>query len=116
MAIFTWVIQGLLALMFITAGFGKVAGSKMHIENFKKWRYPQWFRVVTGLIELAAAILLVIGYWYKETAIVGATLLIAVGIGGVFTHIRAKDTWKEASLIAILGILAIILFIVLYNG
>ena len=42
MTILAWILQGLLALMFIMAGTGKTLGSKMHIEGFKKWGYPQW--------------------------------------------------------------------------
>ncbi|WP_419886768.1 DoxX family membrane protein [Paenibacillus sp. B-A-8] len=40
----------------------------MHIEAFKQWRLPQWFRVVTGIIELGAAILLIIGFWNNTAA------------------------------------------------
>lgn len=32
MTIFSIVLQSLLALMFLMAGFGKVTGSKMHVE------------------------------------------------------------------------------------
>lgn len=39
MTILAWILQGLLALMFIMAGFGKITGSKMHIEGFKNGDY-----------------------------------------------------------------------------
>nr|WP_231507706.1 DoxX family protein [Bacillus sp. UNC41MFS5] len=48
MTILGWVLQGLLAAMFLMAGFGKVTGSKMHREAFVHWRLPQWFRIVLG--------------------------------------------------------------------
>lgn len=41
--IVTYIFQGILALMFLMAGFGKVTGSKMHVEAFKNWGLPQWF-------------------------------------------------------------------------
>ena len=113
MTILTWILQGLLGLMFIMAGVQKVAGSKMHREAFTKWGYPQWFRVVTGVIELAAAILLIIGFWNATAALIGAAILVAVGIGGVFTHIRIKDTMKDTAIIGVLGILALALLIIL---
>ncbi len=113
MTILAWILQGLLALMFIMAGFGKTFGSKMHIEGFKKWGLPQWFRVVTGVIELGAAVLLIVGFWVNGAAILGAAILAAVGIGGVITHIRVKDSFKDTAMILILGILAIILLIIL---
>ncbi|AWE07214.1 DoxX family protein [Lysinibacillus sp. 2017] len=113
MTVLAMVLQGILALMFIMAGFGKVSGSKMHIEGFTKWGYPQWFRVVTGLIELIAAALLIVGFWNETAAIIGVAILVAVGIGGVITHIRIKDTMKDTALILVLGILALALLIIL---
>ena len=34
----------------------------MHVENFKQWGLPQWFRVVTGIVELVGPIALIIGF------------------------------------------------------
>lgn len=113
MTILTWVLQAVLGIMFIIAGYGKVTGSNMCIENFNKWGYPQWFRTVTGVIELAAVVLLVIGFWKTSAAVIGAAILVAVAIGGVFTHIRVKDTLKNTAMIAVLGVLALILFVIL---
>ncbi|WP_138751328.1 DoxX family protein [Paenibacillus sinopodophylli] len=113
MAILSWILQGLLAVMFIMAGSGKTMGSKMHVEAFTKWGLPQWFRIITGVVELAAAILLIAGFWIEGAAILGAAISIAVGFGGVVTHIRVKDTFKDTAMIAILGILSIILLIIL---
>lgn len=113
MTILAWVLQGLLALMFVMAGVQKIAGSKMHTEAFKKWRLPQWFRVVTGIVELGAAILLIVGFWNNTAALIGAAILIVVGIGGVMTHLRIKDTMKDTAMIGVLGLFALILFIIL---
>lgn len=46
-------------------------------------------------------------------ALIGAAMLVAVGIGGVNTHIRVKDTLKDSAMIAILGFLALVLLIIL---
>ena len=113
MTIIAWILQGLLGAMFLMAGTGKVSGSNMHKEAFTKWGYPQWFRVVTGLVEIVAAVLLIFGYWYESVALIGAAMLVAIGIGGVITHIRVKDTFKDSAMIAILGVLAIVLLIIL---
>ena len=113
MTILAWILQGLLALTFLMAGTGKTFGSKMHIEAFTKWGFPQWFRVVTGIVELGAAILLIIGFWNITSAIIGAAILVAIGIGGIITHVRIKDPMKETAPIGILGLLALILLIIL---
>lgn len=113
MEIVAWILQGLLALMFLMAGIGKVTGSKMHVDGFNHWRLPQWFRVVTGIIELAAAVLLIIGFWQTDYAIFGSLLLGVTAIGGTLTHIRVKDGMKETSMIVLLGIMAFALLFIL---
>lgn len=107
--ILIWSLQGLLAAAFLMAGLGKVMGSQMHKEGFTKWRLPQWFRIVTGLVEVVAAALLIIGYWQQDLILYGALLIVATGIGGTLTHIRIKDSIKNLMPILILGILGVIL-------
>ena len=85
----------------------------MHVEAFINWGYPQWFRIVTGLVEVVAAVLLIIGFWQETSALLGAAILVAVGIGGIITHIRVKDSLKDTALILILGLLALLLLIIL---
>lgn len=112
MEIFGWVLQGLLAVAFLMAGLGKIFGSEMHKKNFDHWRLPQWFRVVTGLVETVAAVLLIVGYWQYTALLAGAWLLVVTGFGGVITHVRVKDSLKDTLTIAVLGILAIILLVI----
>lgn len=113
MTIVTWILQGLLIALFLMAGLGKIAGSQMHKEAFDKWKLPQWFRVVTGLVELAGAVLLIIGFWNATSGIAGALLVGVTAIGGVVTHVRVKDSMKETSTIFVLGILAFALLFLL---
>ena len=75
MAILASSLQGLLALMFIIASTGKILGSKMHKDNFTKWGYPQWFRVVTGVSEFGAAVLLIAGFWNNTAALLTGALV-----------------------------------------
>ncbi len=96
--------------MFLMAGFGKVTGSKKHVEAFTHWRLPQLFRVVTGLVELAGAILLIVGYWVPTSAMAGALLLAITGVGGILTHIRVKDSFKDTAMILFLAILLFVVF------
>lgn len=115
MDIVAYVLQGVLAIMFGFAGFGKVVGMQMHVDNFNHWKLPQWFRVVTGLIEVIGAAALVVGYWGASWAAAGSLLLGIVAIGGILTHLRVKDSFKQVSAILLLGILAFILFYLQYS-
>ncbi|MGM1049302.1 MAG: hypothetical protein ACQEXX_24625 [Bacillota bacterium] len=42
--------------MFLMADIGEIMGSKMHVEGFKQWRLPQWFRVKQAGILLLASL------------------------------------------------------------
>ena len=115
MEILAYVLQGLLAIMFLMAGIGKITGSKMHMEGFKQWRLPQWFRVVTGIVEFVGAVALIIGYWKPSWAAAGALVLGLTAIGGILIHIRVRDTFKQTFPILFLGILAVVVFLLRYS-
>lgn len=112
MEVLGWILQGLLAAVFLMAGLSKIFGSEKRKKAFNHWQLPQWFRVVTGLVETAAAVLLIVGYWQYTALLAGAWLLVATGFGGVITHVRVKDSLKDTLTIAVLGILAIILLVI----
>lgn len=112
MNILAIVLQSLLALAFLMAGLGKITGSQMHVEGFKKYGLPQWFRVVTGVVELVAAVALVVGFWEQSWTAVGALLLGITAIGGIITHVRIKDSFKDTFPIVLLGLLSFIVFFI----
>jgi len=106
------VLQSLLALAFLMAGMGKISGAKMHVEGFKHWRLPQWFRVVTGIVEFVGAAALIVGYWEPSWTAAGALLLGVTSIGGILTHVRVKDSFKQTLPIVLLGALSFIVFFI----
>lgn len=107
-------LQVFLALAFLMAGVGKLLGLKMHVDGFRKWRLPQWFRMFTGLVETIASALLIVGFWNESFILYGAIMLVFVGIGGVLTHIRIKDSFKDMLPILVLGLLSLLLTIIVY--
>ena len=78
-----WVLQALLALAFVGAASGKLAGKPEMVALFEAVGVGQWFRYVTGLLELAGAILIVV----PRTKFFGAALLSVVMVGAVLTHV-----------------------------
>jgi putative oxidoreductase len=99
--------------MFLMAGIGKIGGSQMHKEAFDKLQLPQWFRVVTGLVEFTGATLLIIGFWHITSGMAGALLLGVTAIGGILAHVKVKDSLKEAAPITILAVISFILLFLL---
>lgn len=90
------VLQSFLLVAMAFGGASKLAGGKNFVEMFDSLKLPQWFRAVTGVIQLAGASGLVIGYWDREVAIsagiwIGITMLTAC-----LSHFRVKHPVSHA--------------------
>ena len=78
-----WFTQIALAAMFVFAGGLKLTGAPDMVGLFDAVGIGQWFRYVTGSIEVVSAIALLVPSW----AAFGALLLIPTMVGAVFTHL-----------------------------
>jgi len=78
-----WVAQIALAAMFLMAGGSKLVGAQAMVTLFDAVGLGQWFRYVTGAIEISAAVALLI----PSAAVFGALLLIPTMIGAVATNL-----------------------------
>src|SRR5580692_8848610 len=78
-----WVLQALLALAFVGAASGKLLGKPEMVALFDTIGIGQWFRYVTGLLEFAGALLIVV----PRAKFFGAALLAVVMVGAVLTHL-----------------------------
>ena len=97
----SWILSVLLALAFLASGIAKLLGPQAVLDNFARWGLPRWFVPVTGLCELAGAVLIAI----PRTRAYGGALLVCVMIGAVLTHLTHGEA-KVAPFPAILGVLA----------
>jgi len=111
MAIISITLQVLLAVAFLGAGVTKVIGTQQHIKHFEQWRYPQWFRTVTGLVEVIGAAGMAVGIWVPEVGLLAGLWLGATMLGAVYTHlIRVKEgLYPPAALLLVLSVVAAIL-------
>jgi putative oxidoreductase len=78
-----WAVRGLLALAFAAAGTAKLYGVPMLVEEFEHIGLGQWFRYLTGTLEILGAVLIII----PSTVAFGAVLLCCIMIGAIFTHV-----------------------------
>jgi putative oxidoreductase len=78
-----WIVQGLLALAFVGAASGKLLGKPEMVGLYDAIGIGQWFRYVTGLVEIAGAVLVVI----PKTRLVGAGRLAGTMLGAIATHL-----------------------------
>jgi len=78
-----WSLQLVAALAFGASGASKLAGAPAMVEVFSAIGIGQWFRYLTGLLELVGAVLLLV----PKLAFLGGGLLTCIMAGAVFTHL-----------------------------
>jgi putative oxidoreductase len=78
-----WVLQVASAAMFLLAGSMKLAGAPLMVQMFGVIGLGQWFRYLTGAIEVVAAVLLLI----PSVAAYGAAALVVTMVGAIITHL-----------------------------
>jgi putative oxidoreductase len=78
-----WILQILAASAFLLAGGSKLAGAAPMVEMFDKIGLGQWFRYLTGGLEVTGAILLLI----PATVTLGGALLAVTMVGAIATHL-----------------------------
>jgi uncharacterized membrane protein YphA (DoxX/SURF4 family) len=100
-----WIVQVLLALMFLMAGGQKVAGDPQMVGLFNVIGVGQWFRYVTGILEIGGGVLLIV----PRVQAVGAAVLSAVMLGAVTTHLFILHNAPSLPLVLLVGI-AFVLF------
>jgi len=97
--IFVWLLQILAAGMFFMASFGKLSGNPQMVGLFQAVGLGQWFRYVTGGIELVSAVFLLV----PRLAAAGAALLVCTMIGAVITHITVLHNSPAIPVILLLA-------------
>jgi putative oxidoreductase len=83
-----WTLQIIIAAAFLAAGSAKLAGVPFMVELFQQIGIGQWFRVLTGVVEVTGAIALLV----PGLASIGALWLGATMVGGVATHLFILHT------------------------
>ena len=78
-----WILQIGAAGMFLMAGFCKFSGDPRMVGLFDTIGFGQWFRYVTGSLEVLGAVLLLV----PRLSGLGALLLVGVMLGAVITHL-----------------------------
>jgi hypothetical protein len=78
-----WGVQALLAFLFINAAWAKLAGNPEMVALFTAVGSGQWFRYVTGILELAGAGLILV----PKTRRIGAVVLATVMLGAIMVHL-----------------------------
>ncbi len=78
-----WALQILAALVFLFTGSIKLGGFDQAVKMFGEINIGQWFRYLTGILEVGGAILLLV----PSFATAGAGVLAVVMTGAVIAHL-----------------------------
>ena len=91
-----WALQVVVALAFIAAGSAKLFAAPPMVELFDKIGLGQWFRILTGVIEVAGGVLLL---WRGRSGY-GAVLLSTTMIAALFAHLTLiGGAWQPAAVL-----------------
>ncbi|MEU8344585.1 DoxX-like family protein [Actinomadura meyerae] len=77
----------LAAFLLIASGLPKLVGQADAVESFELIGWGQWFRYVTGIVEVSGAI----GLLIPRLAGLAATGLIGLMAGAITTHLLVLD-------------------------
>jgi putative oxidoreductase len=99
-------LQGIVAAAFLAAGLAKLAGAPFMVGIFEQIGLGQWFRIVTGVVEVTGAVALLV----PGLASIGGLWLGGTMVGAVATHLFVLHTSPAAAVV--LGLLnAVIVYL-----
>jgi uncharacterized membrane protein YphA (DoxX/SURF4 family) len=98
-AISTW----LLAAGFLGAGVFNAVGTAGTQNDFARWGYPRWWNILTGALEIIAAVLIA----FPVSRIPGLALGAAIIAAGVLTVLRHRDFKHLAPLSVFIVLIAV---------
>jgi putative oxidoreductase len=85
--IISWATAILVSLAFGPAGVVKLVAVPDAVAEFVTWGYPDWFRIVVGVIEVVAVVLLLV----PRSRLIGAAVAVVTMLGAVATHLKAAQ-------------------------
>ena len=94
-----WLVQIALAGMFLLAGGSKLLGAPEMVGLFDAIGIGQWFRYLTGFIEVGSALALLL----PSFAVFGALALVPTMVGAIAVHLFILGASPALPAILLLG-------------
>ncbi|MDQ6745448.1 MAG: DoxX family protein [Actinomycetota bacterium] len=111
------ILSVVLGAAFLGAGGTKLANVGPHEAEFERYRLPalpaQTARMAVGMVELLAALLLIVGAIASSSgvAVVGAVIVILAMLGALGTHLRLGDKPPQMAPAALLAVVAVLVLV-----
>lgn len=82
-----WFAAMLAAGGFVASAIPKIMGYDLPVGEFAVWGYPDWLRVIIGLLELVGAVMLL----FPRFSLPASICLGVVIVGAFYTHISHQE-------------------------
>ena len=105
-----WILQGVLAAVFLAAGITKLVSMQTQVVTFDEIGLGQWLRYFTGAIEVIGAIMVL----HPRTAALAAILLGMTMVGAVDVHLLITGGNPVAALVLLAIAIAVTWYHELY--
>jgi putative oxidoreductase len=101
-----WILRILMAALFLFASYMKLSGNPMMVDEFNTIGLGQWFRYLTGALELAGGIAILV----PPVSMFAAIVLLAVDVGAFITQVAVlHGDWIHTVVIG--AILATVIYL-----
>lgn len=101
-----WALQILAAAQFFLTGLDKLSDAPVMVQLFAAVGFGQWFRYVTGIIEIVSSVLLLV----PRVAAFGAALLAMTMIGALIAHFTVLP-YSPAKPIVLLVMVSVVFWV-----
>ena len=111
------VLQLLLVGLFAYFGFMKIIGAPDMVAAFQSFNYADWFMRFVGILEVGAAICLLIGTFSRNLGIlinVAGFIIMILTIGAVCSHFFRQKNIGEGMIPLVVGLIMVAI-LVLHN-
>ena len=102
--VLAWLPRIAAALFFLSVGREKFAESGMWVEIFERIGFGQWFRYLTGSLQIGGAILLLI----PRIGWIGAAILACTMVGATLAQILVFHSPAAIMPAALAGVMVVI--------
>lgn len=103
----SWIIQVLVAALFLMMGSGKLMSDPEVVANFTRWGMPDKMYLVIGFFEVLGAI----GLLIPRLAGLAAVGLILIMGGALFTHLTHNEIGMAFLPLMVMILLGVVAFL-----
>ena len=107
------ILQIALGIFFTPEGVVKWTHIGPSTARFQHFRYPTWFKYLTGVWEFLVGLGFLVGLWFPLLAALAALLLCIELLVAIYSHlVRGKDAVSETLPAVVFLVLAVIVLVI----